>query len=625
MKRIIVFLLLISLQFTSKAQSENKQTEPVKHLSRYATEQQINRGLNWNFEDTTLAANEIYHPLYKNLIAFQDLGFILSPSQNLQFNINRNTGFNLCENPYSIYFKRPETAKYYNTRVPVADFAYTQGPNALLMLNAKFAVNATPRLNFGVDFSRITQDGFYLRQFTSGYFTQAHTNYYSKSKKYRLLANLNWNRGVHDENGGIQSDSLFETLTGTNKSVPVYLNGSQSRFKQMNFQARQYYYLGKTSLNITEDEDSIYEVNPVAYVSHTLNYEYEQYFFDNILGDSAYLFPAYLLDSNLVFSDSVGKKVLNNRFAFGTWKTNDKQDLFAETGINLQNIGIHTYSGFRNEFNVIADGLLERVPKSKTDYGLKLKGQLCLLGYNIGDFQAHAELKLVFKGLDFTGAFSNYLYKADEVLLNYRSNPFIWNNNYSKINVSRIRGNFSTISFRHNFNIEFNSYLLNNWVYFGKDVNPIQTNEVISVNSITLNKTFQFGFLFLENALLYQTSSSSAIRLPEFSAKLRWYVSGNLFKKALKFQLGAAFWFNTAYYGNAWNPSARAFYIQDKTSIGNYPVLDVFLTGEIKKAILFIKLEHTNMDWMNGGYYYTPSYPLPIRALRTGVKWRMYN
>ena len=100
MKRIIVFLLLISLQFTSKAQSENKQTEPVKHLSRYATEQQINRGLNWNFEDTTLAANEIYHPLYKNLIAFQDLGFILSPSQNLQFNINRNTGFNLCENPY---------------------------------------------------------------------------------------------------------------------------------------------------------------------------------------------------------------------------------------------------------------------------------------------------------------------------------------------------------------------------------------------------------------------------------------------------------------------------------------------------------------------------------------------
>jgi hypothetical protein len=493
------------------------------------------------------------------------------------------------------------------------------------MLDGKFAVNATPRLNFGIDYSRITQDGFYLRQFTTGYFTQAHTNYYSKSKRYRLLANINWNRGVHDENGGIQSDSLFESLVGTNKSVPVYLYSSQSRFKQFNAYAKQYYYLGSSELIVDENEDSTYLVKPVAYLSHTINYETEQYFFDNVNGDSAFLFPGFNLDSSYIFSDSVGKKVLNNRFAFGTWKTDEKRNLFAEAGLNIQNFSIHTYSGYRTEFNVITDGILERAPKSKTDIGLKAQGQFCLLGYNIGDFQATGEVKLIFKGLDVTGSFSNFLYKADEVMLRYQSNPFVWNNNYSKINVTRLRGGFKTLKFKNNFNLEFNSYLLTNWVYFGKDVVPVQTNEVISVNSLSLTKTFQLGFLFLENTLLYQKSSNNIVRLPELSAKIRWYVNGNLFKKALRFQLGAAVWFNTAYYGNAWNPAARAFYLQDRVSIGNYPVLDVFLTGEIKKAIIFVKLEHANMDWMNQGFYNTPHYPLPIRALRLGVKWRMYN
>jgi hypothetical protein len=92
---------------------------------------------------------------------------------------------------------------------------------------------------------------------------------------------------------------------------------------------------------------------------------------------------------------------------------------------------------------------------------------------------------------------------------------------------------------------------------------PVQTNEVISVNSLSLTKTFQLSFLFLENTLLYQKSSNDIVRLPELSAKIRWYVNGNLFKKALRFQLGAAAWFNTSYYGNAWNPAARAFYLQD--------------------------------------------------------------
>jgi hypothetical protein len=89
--------------------------------------------------------------------------------------------------------------------------------------------------------------------------------------------------------------------------------------------------------------------------------------------------------------------------------------------------------------------------------------------------------------------------------------------------------------------------------------------------------------------------------------------------------MGAELFYNSAYFGNSYNPSARAFYLQDDTKIGNYPMLDVFFTGQIMTATIYLKMEHVNMDWQNTGYYYTPHYALPVRAFRLGLRLRLYN
>jgi hypothetical protein len=115
------------------------------------------------------------------------------------------------------------------------------------------------------------------------------------------------------------------------------------------------------------------------------------------------------------------------------------------------------------------------------------------------------------------------------------------------------------------------------------------------------------------------------IRVPDFSAVIRYYFQAPLFRNALVFQLGADLFYNTSYYGNAYNPVTRAFYLQNDVLIGNYPLLDIFFNGQIKKATFFIKYEHLNQDWMNKGFYYTAHYPVPLSALRIGIKWRMYN
>ena len=83
--------------------------------------------------------------------------------------------------------------------------------------------------------------------------------------------------------------------------------------------------------------------------------------------------------------------------------------------------------------------------------------------------------------------------------------------------------------------------------------------------------------------------------------------------------------YNSAYYGNSYNPATRFFTLQNATRIGNYPVIDPFFNGEIKRVAFFVKYEHVNQDWFNNGFYYTPHYPISLRSLRFGIRWRFYD
>jgi hypothetical protein len=122
-----------------------------------------------------------------------------------------------------------------------------------------------------------------------------------------------------------------------------------------------------------------------------------------------------------------------------------------------------------------------------------------------------------------------------------------------------------------------------------------------------------------------QKANLNIVRLPELSGNIRYYLHAELFKKAMLVELGTSVFYNTAWMGYAWNPSARVFHLQDTYKIGNYPLIDVFANVKVMTLVFFFKLEHVNMDWKNQGFYYTPNYPLPIRAFRFGFNVRLYN
>jgi len=620
-------LLLSEFVWAQKDTAVKNETAVKEYTTQFETEYSKDRNLSLVYEDTAMRRNEIYSHHFRRNSVFQDLGNLGTPGRNLFFTWNRNSDFVLGFNPYQNFYKTVEGSKYYKSKKPYADFTYTQGQRELLIFKAKYTYNITPRLNIGVDFDRVTSQGFYPRQYTSGYYTNVFGSYETKNKKYGIIGNAIWNRGVLDESGGIRSDSLFESLRGPNKAAPVQLYKSESRFRSNSVFAKQYFYLGKLTETV-DNEDTSYYLSRTGFISHTFRVDRDNFFFDNPKGDtSVALFPAGSgIDSTGIFSDSVSSKTIMNRLAYAYWtKSNEFQQSYIEFALAHKYIEVYQMGLFNTYQNLWGEAKLERLPKTDQNIGLRLGGSYCVWGYNANDVKLGGDIKFLFKALDVNGGLENTLSEPDFTLVHYKSAPFTWDNKYSKINVTHWHAGMGTKRYKHNFTANFNQYIIANWVYFGKQVSPEQSSEILVINTLEASKTFQLGWFFFENKLMLQKANLAIVRMPELSGNLRYYVNGNLFKKVVRMQLGAEVFYNTAYYANAYNPAARAFYLQDQTKVGNYPLIDVFLTAQVKTAVIYLKFEHVNMDWQNSGYYYTPHYPFPVRAFRFGLRLRLYN
>ncbi len=83
--------------------------------------------------------------------------------------------------------------------------------------------------------------------------------------------------------------------------------------------------------------------------------------------------------------------------------------------------------------------------------------------------------------------------------------------------------------------------------------------------------------------------------------------------------------YNTEYYADAYMPALRAFYSQQSYKTGNYPYIDAFVNIRVKRAKMFLLVEHLNAGLMNYDYFMVPSYPMPDRAIKFGIAWAFYD
>ena len=638
---IICFLLLCLFYFPSTAQQrlqpgqDPKDTlkfvAPVKAVTKFATEDEIDRNISLHHIDTNPNGVELFHNLYKNYTVFQDLGNIGTPSRPLLFNAEKNVGFKLSDNPFEGYWMKPELTRYYNTKTPYSDFFYTQGSNELIYLKASHSQNILPRWNIGGDLQRITSIGFLARQYTSMYHFQFYTRYITQNKKYEVLANTTWNHGVVEESGGVASDSAFETLTGANKKVTPVLASSQTRYKGRTAFVKQYFHFGKLEETIN-GEDTIYDMKSNSQISLSTKFEEVSYIFENLKGDTnSLLLPNQYYDTTTNTFDSTYYGKIENRLAYDFFNSTAQQikdsvRLYLSAGLTHAVIATSQYAYVRNYQNMIADITFEQINLKNYTLSKTLSAVYDFSGYNSGDYKAKCYFNYRLPIADIAASASSQIYKPDYSMLLFKSNQFIWNNEntFGQTKVLQLGLFLSTRKFRNNFHLKLNMYSLNNWVYANSVCIPVQSNEQITLFTAEIKKTFQVWKLYFDHYLIYQNSSSNLIQVPEVSGRLRYYFQSKF--KTMKFQIGFDVFYNTAYYANAYNPATRMFFLQNDRLIGNYPLVDPFVSGEIKRAIIFAKYEHANQDLFTlNGYYTTPHYPISLSSFRFGVRWRFYD
>jgi hypothetical protein len=607
------------------------QTSPT----RFFTETSIDNSNSYKYIDTSINRIEIFDPAHQQLF-FQHLGNFGSAARSTIFNQERDAGFHYAFRPYQFYHIQPHQTRYIQTKKPYTDISYAQGQKELLFLKLTHAQNINPRWNVGIDFLRAKADGFQPRTATSLYAFQAFTAYKSKDLRYVLLGNITFNRANVHEGGGISNDSLYKTLTGNNKALFSRLSNAENRYRSSNAYLKQYYRWGKKQYTYS-NKDTLYDFITRSTLSLTIHAEQERLIFRNLGFRDSSILPNQFYDTTFSSRDSafVGRFQQAIQYHYiqsftitpRSYFQFDSLKIVAGGGIRNQLINVAQQPYIRYIQNILVDGKLFIQEENSGQAIAGISGWYGASGYNAGDYHTRLLAGTGTKKWMAHLIFENRRHRPDFVFELFKSNAFIWEQQFLPTQSTQIELSLQTINKPRNWNLRLIQHRISNMVVLQNitgTLSPIQLNQTVNIQQISLEKTFKLWRFYLEHALWYQQSNSAMVPVPEVSAFLR-YTYRAKFYGISKFQIGFDAFYNSSWYAMGYNPALRMFFAQNQTITGNYPLVDPFLACEVKKAAFFIKYIHATQNLIREGMFSTPHYPFQQANLRIGIKWRFYD
>lgn len=578
--------------------------------------------------DTSLHGFQNYDPLFRRDRFFATLGNLGQSSASLlPWPASRESGFEYGMHAYDGYLFRNDSVKYYKVSKTFTELLYTQGPKKEQQFGAVFSRNIYKSLNIGFNFRVMDSPGAYTRQRANQINFVVTAQFFTKNKRYGVIANFLYNRIRNYENGGIKYDSIFEQNIETNRKViPVWLDQATNRVKESSFYMKHYFDLTR---HIKPKSDTSGSWQPGVELGRiTYAFQYSRQIF-NYLDDNLNtgFYHNFYLDS-LATADSITTKKLTNEI---TWSnpsfTRDKRYrlLQLEAGLKLQYIEISDHD--------LRHFLIQYIPRASVYFhpirSLLLKGNADIVfgDYNEGDFSVDVSLRQTLGSakrnigaITLTGYYS--LQQPDWFYSTFSGNNFTWDNDWNK--QSFISGG-AMYDWRE-IQAGFRMSRIGQYIYLDTAAIPQQSGEEFGLLQVWLNGNQDIGRFRLEGKLIFQSvQGSTLLRLPEFMGSLNLYYTQPLFRGAALLQPGLSFFYNTRYQANAYMPATRSFYLQDITSIGNYCYMDFFINIKIQRARFFLMYSNFSAWFMGRDYFTVPHYPMQDAAFRFGITWRFHD
>lgn len=588
----------------------------------------------YNYEDTGITHTRFFDPSLQNYVVNASLGNLFTANNPMIFRPNKYAGFDAGYHSYDAYLFDRWNTKFHLTARPLTKVEYFLGMGSEQHLKILHTQRIVKNLQLGIEYNHTNSAGFYSNQRAMSHHFRLMGRFNSINGKYKLIFSYQHNNLFFTENGGLQNDSVFEanSFGATRTYYLVNLDSAQQRWYNHVGFIQQAYTFNRKNIDTTTKVAA-----PLLTFMHTLQYEYRVNRYRDPLPNKDFYGPAFF-DSTFT-RHGLEYHQLQNEFKILLYlkKRMDAQspltvgvkhefiDLNNFIGVldSLEKDSSATHSSFHNlnAFGGITFNINPQI-------SLEASGYFYFAGYNIGDFGA--QFKFHYQSKD-SAKVNQYLTAS----VRYRQFEPSWifqnfQSNYRKYQLDLEKQRELNISLIYkikswNLDLTFNSYLVNNYTYFDTLATPVQLADVANVFTLELHKRFRAWKIYFDPLLIGQYSTTDQIRLPYFAGRLSIYFQGFLFKKALLLNAGIDVSYNTPYMANSYDPIASAFYLQNHETTGNYPFLDLQISGRVKSVRFFIKLRNVNQRFPNVPYYTTPHYPLQDRSVQVGICWNFLN
>ena len=597
---------------------------------------------------------------------------LVSPLQSrIYFDRQKTVDF-IFADAYTPFIITPQQVKYYHTTTPYSTVGYKKGFVSDLAqneINFSFTGNVSERVNLGMTIDYLNSYGRFANQEAKTVLGSVFGSY--NGDHYSLQSSFTWNTLSNFENGGLlNTDDLLGVLKP--EDMPVRMKG-MSGFKYLSGYLNHYYsicvererkvqYKERDGAGNWVKKDSIkieyvpvttfrhmFEVNNATkrYVEKSLSQSILPNAYRNIsaTNDSA----ACLTIKNTLAV--VFEEEFNTLLKFGAtvYAMNEVQRHISPIGKAAPSIAIgdspfgnliewypdtafywvpDTLYGPHWTNNTYIGGALYKNQGKYVHYGFD--GNVCVLGYKIGEFQVNGHLDAGFRiGKDSLTLMAKAYIKnetPDYYLQHYQSNHYQWENNFGKTYRFYVGGAvaYPTQWVQPKLNVSFEN--IKNHIYFDANGSPQQAGENIQVLAADLQLNVTTPWVNLDNHAIYQYTSSNKLPLPALTLYHNLYYHGCWFK-ALDTQIGVDMRYFTKYYAPILNPALGQFCIQDQEQVGNYPVMNVYANFYVRslRLKLFVQYQHINTLFMNKPYFEMPGYPMAPGMFRAGLAWHFYK
>lgn len=570
---------------------------------------------------------------------------------------------------YEPYVITAQDVRYYRTTVAYSDISYKKGfttYHAENDLSFNFTGNVTKRTNIGAKINYLNSPGHYTSQEAKAFGGAVFGSY--DGDNYGLHAAVVLNNISNFENGGLADVTQLGGLLKP-EDLPVRLS-AMSGFKHIAGLLDHHYSITmdrEESAVIKgrrgeEDRDTTYIVKvPIMTFNHTLevnnstkryveHQSQQGYFAETHLNPQTTRDTAYVLNirNTLAFTlNEEFNKLLHfgvtayatnefQRYAFGVgqydtlnttvWFQPMEREQLAQAHLMSDTLVGHKWTN-----NTWVGG---SIYKNQGKYvRFSANGDICLVGYKLGEFQVNGHVDGEFRlGKDsLRMRASAYLRNEtpDWFVQHYRSNHYIWDNDFQKTYRFYVGGEVSypTRWVKPKAKVGFENITKN--IYFGPDGLPVQHTGNVQVLSADARVDVTTPWINLENTAVWQLASDSTMPLPSLTLYHNLYYHGWWVHGAMFAQIGVDMRYHTAYYAPRLNPATGQFCIQQDVKIGNYPVMNAYVNIYVKllHLKLFAQWQHFNYYFMKGSQAYLtmPDYAMNPAVIRAGAHWYFWR